>query len=72
MTFTFKSDRQTHGDEEEILVHLTALHDKGLIKAMENNAFTRVVQNERSVKVNNGFEPLIRKLFKYNVCSFVF
>ncbi len=43
--------RQTSSEEDEIKAYLNLLHSKGLIKEMDNNAFTRVVQNERSVKV---------------------
>jgi len=58
--------RQTNSEEDEIKAHLTELQSKGLIKEMDNNAFTRVVQNERSVKV--GFTRLIFSrlyLFQY-------
>lgn len=43
--------RQTTSGEDEIRCHLSVLQSKGLIKALDNNAFTRVVQNETTVKV---------------------
>ena len=55
----WRVSRQTNSEEDEIKAHLTLLQSKGLIKEMDNNAFTRVVQNERSVKVRLPYALLL-------------
>ena len=48
--------RQVQSEEDEIKPFLNLLRTKGLIKSLENNAFTRVVQNETTVKVRRAFK----------------
>ncbi|OXA52677.1 hypothetical protein Fcan01_12133 [Folsomia candida] len=52
--------RQTTSGEDEIRCHLSVLQSKGLIKALDNNAFTRVVQNETTVKIVKQMPKMVK------------
>jgi nucleoside phosphorylase len=52
--------KQVQSGEEEIKPHLASLQSKGLIKTLDNNAFTRVVQNETQVRIVKQMPKIIK------------
>lgn len=46
--------REHNWEEELVLTHLKELQNKGLVKAMDHGAFTRIVQHDTDIQVTGN------------------
>lgn len=59
--------REHNWEEELVLAHLKELQNKGLVKAMDHGAFTRIVQHDTNIQVSGTCNDQVQCILFYFV-----